>query len=1074
MDNDSYLPFLEEGAFAPQELIFVDGSVQDYQSLVTEIAEAQEVIVLDPQEDGVEQITQALIGRSNISGIHILSHGDSGSLDLGTAELSQGTLEKYGSDLETWADALTNGSDILWYGCNVAEDELGQAFLQEVSQRTGADIAASDDLTGSSQLGGDWELEYAIGEIETESLSGDSYQYILHDGHNHDTFALRINPGTSSSYTDVSNQLWEPDNYSSGGKRYGKSVSIAATEDDTLYHSERYGSNFSYNIPVENGSYNVKLHFAEIFFTEAGKRVFDVAAEGALTIDNLDIYAEAGASTALIRTIPVNVSDGTLNLGFLAEVNNAKISAIEIIAGEPENQSPTTSGIGNVNVTEGTTSSVVNLFDAFADAEDTDNQLTYTIDSNSNPSLFSSTDINTTTGELTVAYASGQIGTAQLSVTATDTGGLTVSTSFDVTVAVDGAPTTSGISNVNVTEGTTSSVVSLFNAFADAEDADSELVYTIDSNSNPNLFSSTNIDPTTGELTLAYASGQTGTAQLSVTATDTGGLTVSTSFDVTVAANSAPTTSGISNVNVTEGTTSSVVSLFNAFADAEDADSELVYTIDSNSNPNLFSSTNIDPTTGELTLAYASGQTGTAQLTVIATDTQGLSVSTSFDASVTANNSNPNPEAVRINVGTSSSYTDVLNQTWMSDTYSSGGKRFGETVSIANTQDDTLYQSERYGSNFSYNIPVENGSYNVNLHFAEIFFSASGERVFDITAEGALAIDNLDIYGQVGANTALIRTIPVSVSDGVLNLGFLAEVNNAKVSAIEIIPGEAGNQAPTTTAISNITVPQGTESSTVELFAAFEDDTDADEQLTYEVISNTNAGLFDAVSIDPATGQLTLDYGTDSLGSAEVTVRATDTEGASASTAFTVSVVDLSTPVASLIAPTLTEQSQEYLFTVTYTGQTTIDTSTIDNSDLQVTGPDGFNQAATFESFATANGGAEVTATYSLQAPPPQGIWYDGNTGTYTVTLNSNEVSDTNNKFVTSGSLGTFLINIPHFLHVVIDAPAWAVDYDGNGSELVEFLGAESHTHESGGSLVGFTWKNGETIIGTRLILKHL
>ena len=85
--------------------------------------------------------------------------------------------------MQSWSQALTDDADILLYGCDVASGELGQAFVQMLGQLTGADVAASDDLTGSSALGGDWTLEFSTGSIESGLAFGqsvrDAYTSIL-------------------------------------------------------------------------------------------------------------------------------------------------------------------------------------------------------------------------------------------------------------------------------------------------------------------------------------------------------------------------------------------------------------------------------------------------------------------------------------------------------------------------------------------------------------------------------------------------------------------------------------------------------------------------------------------------------------------------------------------------------------------------------------------------------------------------------------------------------------------------------------------------------------------------------
>lgn len=105
------------------------------------------------------------------------------------------------------------------------------------------------------------------------------------------------------------------------------------------------------------------------------------------------------------------------------------------------NDAPTTAGIADVNVDEGTSTVSISLYDAFQDAETSDSQMTYQVVSNSNPSLFGSININTSTGQLELSLADEQVGEANLVVRATDAGGLFVDTQFQVAVnAVNEAP----------------------------------------------------------------------------------------------------------------------------------------------------------------------------------------------------------------------------------------------------------------------------------------------------------------------------------------------------------------------------------------------------------------------------------------------------------------------------------------------------------------------------------------------------------------------------------------------------------------------------------------------------------
>ncbi|WP_302183118.1 DUF4347 domain-containing protein [Planktothrix agardhii] len=148
-----------------KQVIFVDSSVQDYQSLIDN-ADTAQIVILDNISSGIEQITNALANQKNIESVQILSHGSEGSLKLGTDVLNGNDIENFNTQLKQWGNALTENGDILLYGCDVASGETGKNFVERLSEITGADVAASNDLTGNQALGGDWDLEIVTGKIE--------------------------------------------------------------------------------------------------------------------------------------------------------------------------------------------------------------------------------------------------------------------------------------------------------------------------------------------------------------------------------------------------------------------------------------------------------------------------------------------------------------------------------------------------------------------------------------------------------------------------------------------------------------------------------------------------------------------------------------------------------------------------------------------------------------------------------------------------------------------------------------------------------------------------------------------
>ncbi|MCA9149816.1 MAG: DUF4347 domain-containing protein, partial [Planctomycetales bacterium] len=170
------------------ELIVVDGSVHDADQLIDLIlqdlgdvtAQHYEVLRLDGNLDGVAQITAALRDLNNVSAIHVISHGTDGQVQLGAEHLDLGGLQQYAADIESWRLLLTDDADVLFYGCDLAQDADGEAFLDEFARLSGADVAASDNVTGHADLGGDWELEYSLGTIDADTLGGHSVHDLWH------------------------------------------------------------------------------------------------------------------------------------------------------------------------------------------------------------------------------------------------------------------------------------------------------------------------------------------------------------------------------------------------------------------------------------------------------------------------------------------------------------------------------------------------------------------------------------------------------------------------------------------------------------------------------------------------------------------------------------------------------------------------------------------------------------------------------------------------------------------------------------------------------------------------------
>ena len=178
-------------SFTPsQNLICIDAKVEDYKYLCQGVLLGSEVILLNSNQDGVEQITEHLRNRirrhpsSPIQTLHIVSHGSPGCLYLGNTQLNVDTLDLYADQLQQWRGAFTQDTEILLYGCDVGQKESQKSypyfnltnqsafphssvspFIQKIQQLTAAKIAASSTKIGNNKLGGNWQLDVQTDKI---------------------------------------------------------------------------------------------------------------------------------------------------------------------------------------------------------------------------------------------------------------------------------------------------------------------------------------------------------------------------------------------------------------------------------------------------------------------------------------------------------------------------------------------------------------------------------------------------------------------------------------------------------------------------------------------------------------------------------------------------------------------------------------------------------------------------------------------------------------------------------------------------------------------------------------------
>ncbi|MGI4791118.1 MAG: malectin domain-containing carbohydrate-binding protein [Janthinobacterium lividum] len=165
--------------------------------------------------------------------------------------------------------------------------------------------------------------------------------------------AINAGGGTASPYS--------ADSGFSGGGTYSSTAAITTTgitspAPQTVYQTERNANsgNFTYTLPglTAGASYTLRLHFAELYFTAASQREFNVSVNGTSVLTNFDIFAAAGKNTALVKSYPaVANSSSQIVVAFTnGAVNYAKVDGLEVLGTPSASPSGLVATAGNANV----------------------------------------------------------------------------------------------------------------------------------------------------------------------------------------------------------------------------------------------------------------------------------------------------------------------------------------------------------------------------------------------------------------------------------------------------------------------------------------------------------------------------------------------------------------------------------------------------------------------------------------------------------------------------------------------------------------------------------------------------
>ncbi|GEM44499.1 PKD domain-containing protein [Deinococcus cellulosilyticus] len=512
-----------------------------------------------------------------------------------------------------------------------------------------------------------------------------------------------------------------------------------------------------------------------------------------------------------------------------AEANSDQVASGPVAA--PVNSAPTSKGIQNLTAPRGSQNQTIDLKTIFSDQEDAATALRFA-------ALSSRPDVASATldgGVLTLKFLAA--GEATVTVTATDTGGLMVSSTFTVTVNNNNTPPAAKpIPDVVIRKGSAPQILNLPEYFSDVQD--SSLTYALVSNSAPAVV----IPELKGsQLHLTFLG--LGTAELVLRATDSEGLLVTAPLKVSVTddGNQPPVLKPIPDVVGVEGASHQVIYLQEHFSDPEGG-STLYYNLLENSNPAV-----VKPTLNGSVLDLVFGETGTSTLKVRVTDVGGLYTDATIKVTV---NEKPNTAPIAL--------------TFPTDTPTEGDPESTLRVS-------TYFQDREQGSaTLTYSL-LENSN--------------------PAALSASLTGDQLKL-GYLKEGTA---TLKVRATDR----GGLSTDNTFKFTVLH------RNVPPVATTIADQTLTLGLNPFVQDLSKVFSDPEDGAAGLTYSVVADSVPGVVDVKFSGAQMTVMALKTGTTQL-----KVRATDQAGASAEVSFKVTVQVSTKPVAVLEASSLHTATQ--------------------------------------------------------------------------------------------------------------------------------------------------------------------
>ncbi len=153
-----------------RELIIVDSAVEDKSVIFKQAQPGVDIVEIPQGKDGMVELMKILSNYTNLDAVHFVSHAEKGAIYIGGQRIDQKVLEQDVAGFVAINSAIREGGDLMIYGCDVAQGQEGNDFLEIIQNNTHVDVAASNDQTGNEAYGGNWDLEIRKGDIEATPL----------------------------------------------------------------------------------------------------------------------------------------------------------------------------------------------------------------------------------------------------------------------------------------------------------------------------------------------------------------------------------------------------------------------------------------------------------------------------------------------------------------------------------------------------------------------------------------------------------------------------------------------------------------------------------------------------------------------------------------------------------------------------------------------------------------------------------------------------------------------------------------------------------------------------------------